>query len=998
MTQPTSASAASGFSLETSTYRGSTAYLMASGAAEPFMQPWYEPISCTPKDTGMPMGGIGSAFTLTPAGTTPVLSGIGGLHITAKPGETLALHSFFFAEREAAAQLQVLDAAGVLRRNRFVPLVDSQGKPWLTGDETAEEAAAAVSRMEADPGLYFHNAAALERWHVELSPKTRQALAHGPSESLSQALLLDVFGKSLAKPCRFQTSLTGDAGLADGREGVAGQKPYPSEAMDYQGLYPLASTRFQADGHGLRLSELAYTPVIAGDEKWCSLPVSGTSFTLENPTSKALEATVVFALENMVGDDVIKARPGVQDAWFHLVKTARFQTGQRVEMDLGGDRKALGFTLGQEPGKAGGDLRGEVSVLVEIPALNEGDGFWATLAPNAYASQTEGLIAEALQTGRLPAGGESPLVTGRERRMAALCVTVLLPPGSQKSVHIALALDFPDIALRGFASQKKYTRFYPPTGESVSRSAKLAADLLRNREDLLARIRNDHAALPHLGKLPGLLATGESAAGLRLLTQLANNLGFIADATVWDVEDRFWMRECADYPFFNSLDVYFYGSFALLHLLPRLDGCVLKEFAASILAEDSRTRRHWEYMHEPFADLPEARLEGPRGVPGAVPHDMGSPFDPAPDAYIWHNVKLWKDLAPKYLLMVWRHFKVTGNRDILAACWPAAKAALDYLDAMRLPGEALPMTGGTDDTFDNLESRGISIYCGSLWIAALAAGEALAEELGQGEIAAYWRGLQAAARPAVTQTLWDEKDGYYHFWNDPRDGSRSDDVFADQLLADLWLRLLGLPELTPDDKARRAAKTVFAKNFQARNRWIGPANLVAKDGSTLEAFQAQDVWLGIQFSLAAVSADLGLDSESWELLEVSYHNLYEMARIPFGAPEGFNGSVVLTAPILAARLGLDAATARDVLQKLRALGLLSPDFRCDAKSRMGLNDFALAYRSSARTDAGEGAEKDPGFIAALHHFVQTHALQYTAGRYLRPGMLWSLLGLVGKPA
>ncbi|MCZ8486363.1 hypothetical protein O9993_16130 [Vibrio lentus] len=33
------------------------------------------------------------------------------------------------------------------------------------------------------------------------------------------------------------------------------------------------------------------------------------------------------------------------------------------------------------------------------------------------------------------------------------------------------------------------------------------------------------------------------------------------------------VKECVDYPFFNSLDVYFYGSFSLLYLLPELDGC-----------------------------------------------------------------------------------------------------------------------------------------------------------------------------------------------------------------------------------------------------------------------------------------------------------------------------------------------------------------------------------------------------------------------------------------
>ena len=200
-----------------------------------------------------------------------------------------------------------------------------------------------------------------------------------------------------------------------------------------------------------------------------------------------------------------------------------------------------------------------------------------------------------------------------------------------------------------------------------------------------------------------------------------NTLSFLAEATVWDKDDRFLVRECADYPFFNSLDVYFYGSFSLMALMPRLDGVVMKRFGDAILAVNDNRRRHHEYVNHPFADLPDPKLEGPRAVRGAVIHDLGSPFDAEPDAYDWHNVKEWKDLAPKYVLMVLRHYVKTQDIENLKDCKEAVYAAMQYLEKMVNEGENFPLTHGTDDTFDNLSSHGISVYCGSLWIAGLRA-------------------------------------------------------------------------------------------------------------------------------------------------------------------------------------------------------------------------------------------------------------------------------------
>lgn len=857
---------------------------MRPGAAQPFLQPWYVPISCNARDTGMPMGGIGNAFTLTPAGTTPVLSWLDGIHVTGPVDAPIRLQNIFFAERRVDAPLEVIDAGAILRFNDYQPLLRQDGRRWLSGRETPAEVKSTVTQMAAEPGLYRDNSAALRRWQVTLSPRTLALSKKRHTAELSRALLLDIFGGSLSLQAKFSGALTGDVE----EQKIDGQKAYSADSMAYVGLYPLAETVYRNPGHDLILTRRNFSPVICGDERACSLPVSITEIEFENPTAQPLEATVVWTLENLCGDLVVKERPGVQDAWFRVVRTARYQIGEAIHDRLPQDgRTILGFAHTLENPDVDSDFSGGMALAMECESPDS--DFYATAHPTFYVADAERITREALDTGRIAPPPAEMLATGRERRMGALCATVVVPAGGRRKVRFALALDFPNIKMRGFSSRKKYTEFFP---QDPGRAALLALETLRRGDDYLARILKDHAGMDETGPLADFLKTAPSAeAANRFQTLLANSLGFLADATVWDNQEHFWVRECADYPFFNSLDVYFYGSFSVLRLLPRMDGSVLREFARAVLQEDPTVRRHWIYSHQPFADLPDPRHQGPRGVTGAVPHDMGSPFDPKPDAYIWHNVKHWKDLAPKFLLLVWRHYKLTGDKAFLSDCREAAFAALKYLSDMREPGETIPLTHGTDDTFDNLASHGISIYCGSLWVAALSAGAAIAEALGEKDKAEDWQALGALAQRDLTQTLWDEKTGGYLFYKIPGSGAVSDDVFADQLLSDLWLELLGLPEITPKNKRLRVARRILDNNFHINSPGVGAANLCAADGKALDSFQAQDVWVGVQFSLAAAAARAGEIAGAWELIEAQYENLYNQAKIPFGAPEGFNASV-----------------------------------------------------------------------------------------------------------
>jgi non-lysosomal glucosylceramidase len=869
-----------GFSLAQSTYSGPVSELMRFGAAKPFVQPWYTPIPCAPANTGMPMGGIGNAFTLTPAGTTPALSFLNGLHVTAPPHHSVKLRNLFFAERAVDARLIVGERRELVKLAFLRPLLRADGEPWIGGHETQDELDAILAAMQDCSTLYQDNRAALARWSTALSVRTRRCLAAPGQVGLSRELLLDMYSPGLALAALFQGSLTADT--AGGI--ISGQRGYPAQHMAYRGLYPLCKTVHAAPAHRLAIKVHSFSPVVSNDPKGCSLPVSVTHVTVHNPGTQAFEASLAWTLENLCGNQVVKARPGMQDAWFEMVRTAQCQTGETFSDVLGdGQRRVIGITLAQAPQGSRGDIDGAMTLALAYDG--EADDMLVSAHPAWYAAHENRIVAECLASGRVAGWRPQENPTGREPLAGALCATFVVPPGTTRTLRFSLALDFPGMKIGTLSLEKKYVGYFP---SAAGRSARIALHMLAHDDHYAAAIASDHAGQAGLGRVPGLLAAAPGAASAaQFQTMLANHLGFLADSSLWDRQDRCWIRECADYPFFNSLDVYFYGSFSLLRLLPELDAAILRDYSRAVLAADPTPRRYREYCDDPLADLREPRAEGPRGVRGAVPHDMGSPFDAQPDAYSFSNVKHWKDLAPKYILLVLRQYRTRPERAFLAECWAGVAAAVGYLVEMVPAGANLPFTDGYDDTFDNIPSYGIAVYAGTLWIAALAAAAAIADVLGEQACARDWRVAQRLARRDLEHALWSEDHGCYRFYSDPRSGRHSDNIFADQLLADLWLDLLDLPPLTPPARRVRIVETVTSTNFRRHSPAIGAANLCAPDGSALASFQERDVWTGVQYSLAAAAFSAGRGADAWDLIDIQYENLYRQANIPFAAPEGF---------------------------------------------------------------------------------------------------------------
>lgn len=1016
-----------------SSYSGNSEHLCKKGDAVEFIQPWYTPISTTPENTGMAIGGIGNTFTLTPNGNTPNFSFIPGIFVDCSE-KIINFNDFYASVMDVPTleTLQVLNEQELSVHLNFYPALFDGKK---IDKENISNAINLIRAALENGNFYKENKDKFIKWNVEFSNKT-QLLIESDSSSIDCQLYvaLDFFNGLLINDTTRQLSLT--VGNDSDIESVNGSD------IEYKALYPLAEYKYNSFD-GINIKRKVVSPIVKEDKRLCSLPMHWNHFQITNESQQTRVITLAQSLQNLIGSTYRKGRDGIQDSACTLSQNPIDQQHQAVNVN----GESHGFTgvqlTSQSPYQS--DIEGEVVFGVQAEnRLMESGKVSVSVKPTLYTSKVTQQTEFALKTGRTNAEFQTGIYSGREALSALVVVKVELEPGESVDLRFAQVMAHSKVMLNGWNSDKAYTQFYPQAKPALP----MLEDVLPKLEIIEQKIVEQQTAF--LEQAQSKISQPESA--LRYATMAMNSLSFLSESTVWDKEDKFLVKECVDYPFFNSLDVYFYGSFSLLYLLPELDGCVMKEFSKAILAEDFTQRRYWEYEATPNAELIDEKYQGVRAIRGAVIHDLGSPFDIQPDAYSWHNVKEWKDLAPKYILMVYRHYQKTQDISVVKECWQAVTESIDFLSNLIAEGDDLPLTRGTDDTFDNLASHGISIYCASLWVAGLQAASELAKLMGEHDLGAGYLTRSKKALATVEQSLWDEKEGYYHFFVTPVQAKHltgegyqafetlglvltgdavadknmlndylnqtdtsinigkvaqrvskkrllsetapqaftqeylelvpdSDNSFGDALLADSYLKLIGLEGIFPQQRIQRALDYVYKHNFEINSPKLGVANMTLADGSPHDAFQAQDVWIGVQFSVATALSLAGKSQQAETLMDTVYTALYDYSKVPFAAPEGFNCSVSFDEKDLSKCFKLSQGDTKKWINALKLQNCVLSDGRVNPSLTKVSDEFVNIMQDEISAEQA----------TVLHKWLLSTGLKYTAGRYFRPGMIFAYL-------
>jgi non-lysosomal glucosylceramidase len=676
-------------------------------------------------------------------------------------------------------------------------------------------------------------------------------------------------------------------GRPDDNSLSAWQWGMPPADGTYRALFPRAWTTYDNPLPDIHLTCRQLSPVIAHNYCESSLPVAEFRWKIENTGEEAAEVGLMFTFQNGMGQpgDLAGGHANqpfqfgtAEDGIRGIMLKHNYCQQEASETKPAAERvnysDPLTFAIagrivnredvieagsnGQVRSQAGGD---EITYRARFVTSSSGDDVWQDFRSD----------------GRLDNQADQQPSAPGESIGAALAITVQVPPGMSREVAFSLAWDMPIARVgSGRAYTRRYSRFYGVEGlaaQHLAQDALLEADLWEKQ------IAAWQSPILSDEKLPAWYRCA-----------LFNELYYLVDGgTIWaypvdgqapDAEmGHFAYLEGHEYRMYNTYDVHFYASWALIQLWPKIELALQRDIAAATLAEYDIS----------FKELYTGKTV-PRKCKGAVPHDVGWP-DEDPwrlvNGYFLHDVNDWKDLNSKFVLQVYRDYLATGDRQFVCDTWEAVEEAIRRLNRFDRDGDGMIENDGhPDQTYDVWPVRGPSAYTGGLWLACLQAGAKLAEVVGELELASAYETMFEKGQEVYESRLWNGR--YYNY-----DSSRSrqhDSIMADQMAGQWYARACGLPPVVNPQRAKAALSTVFDWNvMRFNNGQMGAVNGMRPDGTVdRTSMQSQEVWTGTTYAAAAAMIQEGMPDSGFNTAYGVYRMTYEKTGYWFQTPEAWD--------------------------------------------------------------------------------------------------------------
>ncbi len=696
------------------------------------------------------------------------------------------------------------------------------------------------------------------RWHIKAGVHK-----YAPVYANQFAMFQQAEGEPQGKASVLMTDHPADKTLS------SWQWDYPVGAGEYAALYPKSWYDYKWDQFPAHVVLEQFSPVLPDNYRESSYPVAVYRWHAENPTNKAVTVSVLLSWTNMVGwfRTFTRDFQGAPNQGNHnAFASEKLSAG--VMKGIIFDRNRAGAGPREVDGQfaiAAMESAGvEVTYHASFPAEGDGKAIWSAFAKD----------------GRL-ANNDASWVSDGEKLAGAIAVRFTLQPGEKKVIPMVIAWDFPIVQFgEGREWNRRYTDFYDASGNNTWA---IARDGLQNATAWSDAI--DAWQAPYINdESKPLWYRGMLFNELYVLTDGGTFWGRLVGSSKKNVPS-FSLLECFDYAYYGTLDVRFYGSMPLLKFWPDIDKQVLRQFADTVPREWPE-KGQWVWKSQQTGE-PSLHM---RKKKGAVPHDLGVPEG---DPFItvnepgWQDTNDWKDLNSKFILMVYRDYALTGRKDaaFLRDTFPAVKEAVAYLRQFDR-GAGIPENGGyPDQTYDSWVVRGVSAYCGGLWLAAVRASEEMARILGESNVADEYHQLFLKAQKNYIDKLWNGK--YFRYDTESED---RDSVQADQLAGQWYANMTGLGDLVPREMQLAAAKKIFEFNvMKFGGGEMGAANGMTADGSIIRNNeQAPEVWVGTSFGFAALLLSEGMKEEAYRTAWGLYHVIYESKGYWFRTPEAWD--------------------------------------------------------------------------------------------------------------
>ena len=387
----------------------------------------------------------------------------------------------------------------------------------------------------------------------------------------------------------------------------------------------------------------------------------------------------------------------------------------------------------------------------------------------------EHLVFRFGQTGSFPEDESMEPTPEGEAAFGSLGLKVDLQPGEEQTVSFVLAWHFPtfekywggDEGCDGPCTWKNYYASQWPDAEAVAR------ELLERKGELhaaTARFRDELFA---------------STLPVHVVDAVSSQLSILRSPTVWRLPEGTLYgfegchQEAGCCPG-SCTHVWNYAQ-SVAYVFPALErGMRVVDFAMDLREEDG----HMQFR----MDLPPG-TKAEHQYHAAVDGQMGN------------------------VLRVFREWQTCGDDGWLAGLWPSVKKALEYAwvewDADR---DGL-LEGVHHNTLD-IEYHGPNTACGSLYLAALLAGERMARHAGDALSADEYRRIFESGSRLSDETLFDGEYYFQRITNEDAPYQFGIGCHIDQVLGQWYARMLGLGDLYEPEHVKSAIASVFRHNFR----------------------------------------------------------------------------------------------------------------------------------------------------------------------------------------
>jgi len=555
---------------------------------------------------------------------------------------------------------------------------------------------------------------------------------------------------------------------------LLGELPGVAET-EFVGEYPFAEVKYIDEELPVEVSLKAFSPMVPLEVKSSSLPGIVFSFHASNSGDQAVEVAVMASLQNAVGYD--------------------------------GSAEVSGTTCHCYGGNYNTpvELAGMTAVNMEnarLPADSAGNGSMALAALGQSGTvksswdDLQALWAEFAEKGELTDNFiEEPSADGNTYN-AAVCQTVTLQPGEEVELVFVYSWYFPNHYVNwdqtGFGVSDEKSKFW--LGNMYNNWFESALEVAQYVQDNYAKLAGQTELFRRTfydSTLPYWLldCISANAAELRSPTVMFNEDGNLhgfegccgASATHCSVQG------CCP---LNCTHVWNY-EMTLSKLYPSLE----------------RTMRQTDL-------LAQQREDGGIIFRTVLPLYLPRWPEKDPDRPTVACDGHWGTILKTY-----REYRQSGDEEFLEELWPSVKRAFEYGFATWDENGDGMLEGRQWNTYD-LNYWGKTTYTTGLYLAALRAGEKMAEVTGDVELAADCRQRYEKGYQVVDDELF---DGEYYIQDVDEEAhpemQYGKGCLTDQLFGQWWAHALDLGHILPKEHVASALMAIYRYNF--RHDFVG---------------------------------------------------------------------------------------------------------------------------------------------------------------------------------